>query len=329
MSTAPSVQSLSSSVTQWISEHLKPIHDVHHIEGFSDVYLVTHGTPSQKCVLRVRSCEETERITCELRLLAYLRDHGVRVECGVPSPQEALTTIQADQPHLLVRYTFSEGQGRLNAHLRTDPHYRLMLSESEGFGFTLGSFHRVADEWVKSNSVSERRGFSLEHIQEKFPMAKQCLAPIVDEVLLGECEQKFWSCWHDLQALKLRDIPSEFGLCHRDCHMENTLFDKEGNATLIDWETCGFGFRTYDMGHYVLAFKHASKDDLNAFLRGYENGAQRKLHDAEALAMGKMAAMREMWGIACISLRSAKKPLDVQIKQKDYFEERLKYFLNV
>jgi Ser/Thr protein kinase RdoA (MazF antagonist) len=61
-----------------------------------------------------------------------------------------------------------------------------------------------------------------------------------------------------------------FGLIHADAHLDNVLFDG-GQARLIDFDDCGFGYRIYDVAVALWELRH--RDDYSsfneAFIRGY------------------------------------------------------------
>jgi Ser/Thr protein kinase RdoA (MazF antagonist) len=61
-----------------------------------------------------------------------------------------------------------------------------------------------------------------------------------------------------------------FGLIHADAHLDNVLFDGQ-QARLIDFDDCGFGYRTYDIAVALWELRHRDEYPTfkDAFLRGY------------------------------------------------------------
>ena len=49
--------------------------------------------------------------------------------------------------------------------------------------------------------------------------------------------------------------PGTFGLIHADLHLDNTLF-ADGEARLIDFDDCGFGYRIYDVAVALWELRH-------------------------------------------------------------------------
>ena len=84
-----------------------------------------------------------------------------------------------------------------------------------------------------------------------------------------------------------------FGLIHADLHLENTLF-LGGEARLIDFDDCGFGYRMYDVAVALWELRHRSDYPAfrDALVEGYT--AHRELTDAQLADLDVFIAVREV-----------------------------------
>lgn len=84
-----------------------------------------------------------------------------------------------------------------------------------------------------------------------------------------------------------------FGLIHADLHLDNTLF-ASGEARLIDFDDCGFGYRIYDVAVALWELRHRS--DYTAFRDALVEGytAHRALADEQIARLDVFIAAREV-----------------------------------
>jgi Ser/Thr protein kinase RdoA (MazF antagonist) len=84
-----------------------------------------------------------------------------------------------------------------------------------------------------------------------------------------------------------------FGLIHADLHLDNTLFDG-GEARLIDFDDCGFGYRVYDIAVALWELRH--RDDYapfrDAVIEGYRQ--HHPLPDEQLSDLDVFIAAREV-----------------------------------
>ena len=84
-----------------------------------------------------------------------------------------------------------------------------------------------------------------------------------------------------------------FGLIHADLHLDNTLF-AAGEARLIDFDDCGFGFRMYDVAVALWELRH--RGDYAAFRDALVDGytEHRELADEQLDHLDAFIAAREV-----------------------------------
>lgn len=88
-----------------------------------------------------------------------------------------------------------------------------------------------------------------------------------------------------------------YGLCHGDYHYKNILVEKE-NIYVIDFDTCGFGYRIMDIAAFLLGLigEEYNFDFWETFIKGYI--CIRPLTASEYLLLPSMMASRYLWWLS-------------------------------
>ena len=63
-----------------------------------------------------------------------------------------------------------------------------------------------------------------------------------------------------------------YGICVGDVHSGNTHFTEQNEATLFDFDQCGYGWRAFDIAKFVHVAMRMKTDVTvrNSFLEGYQ-----------------------------------------------------------
>jgi Ser/Thr protein kinase RdoA (MazF antagonist) len=99
---------------------------------------------------------------------------------------------------------------------------------------------------------------------------------------------------------RIEALPTEapvYGLIHGDVIPSNALVGPAGNVAVIDFDFCGYGWRTYDVATYLgeVRFWDAPVAVAKAFLAGYEE--VRPLADWERSTLPFLEAARHVFSL--------------------------------
>jgi Ser/Thr protein kinase RdoA (MazF antagonist) len=248
----------------------------------------------------------------EIRALLYLGDTGVSVALPMAGKNGAYVwTLPApggERPAVL--FTWASGQSPSARDEAACYH----------LGRALALIHTATEEYA-----SPRVRFGLEQLLE---------APLrLHEPLLRE-RREDWRYLQDL-ARRLRErfarLPAEaldWGFCHGEFNARNNHLDEAtGTVTSFDFESCGAGFRAYDLAvfRFLLGLGEGEEDPeprWQEYLRGYTE--QRPLAEIDQAAIPLFVAMRPLWILGNIVLTRLPRP-DGGVPNPDFFEEMLEF----
>ena len=201
------------------------------------------------------------------------------------------------------------------------------LDQSRKFGKLAGRIHNCADGLNKQY----KRG----HLDEKYLVKN----PIIYmEPYLHNRKRdldylsKFGSdLIAELNGLLSRETP-EYGICHGDLHAGNARYNTNGELTLFDFDSFGYGWRVVDIGVYLVSYdwmdlsrEGKSKKDRfwNAFVEGYNQ--QRALNKNELTAVQLCLPIRhfELMGI---TIRYWSQNIGISWIDDDYFDRHISWF---
>jgi Ser/Thr protein kinase RdoA (MazF antagonist) len=206
-----------------------------------------------------REVDPAVAIRSELQWLAALRAH---TDLLVPEPVanrtgELVTVISSpgvDEPRACSLLRWMDGQIRTNSakpvHL-------------ERLGSAMARLHNHADQWLVPHDFVRIR-WDWETFFGNTMSYGGIDAADVWDLLPDDLRRAFdWvaSEMGELMA-NLGDGPETFGLIHADLHLDNTLF-LGGEARLIDFDDCGFGYRIYEIA--VALWELRDHPDYEAF----------------------------------------------------------------
>lgn len=250
-------------------------------------------------VLRVHTTRNTEAITSELVWLAALRHEG---GLGVPEP----VTTPDGRLYTSLRMPDEDREWHVSL-LRWVAGRRLRKGPSpdlaRAWGDTLGRLHRFAARWKPPESFTRMylgwRGLYRQDGGLWHPAGE--LVAMMPHKYRGAFE----AVTKDIRGVmeNLGEDPDAFGLVHGDMYLENVLF-RAGDAYIIDFDDCGFGYWMYDIGVALSQWPwtdewQSIRDNL---LEGYNN--VHPLPEAQLehldLFMAAQYAVLTLWGTAFI-----------------------------
>ena len=232
------------------------------------------GVTDGQYVLRVhrparhgRDIDSNAAIASELKWLVALR---VDTSLAVPEPVRAVaggltTTASADgvdgsRVCSLLRWM----NGRNHHHSARPVHlYRL--------GGVLAQLHEHADHWQLPDGFVRTR-WDHETFFGNTMVYGNVDAADAWKLLPANLHRLFAAVADKVGGVmqQLGQGPDVFGLIHADAHLDNVLFAR-GQAQLIDFDDCGFGYRIYDVAVALWELRH--RDDYanfhEAFVLGY------------------------------------------------------------
>lgn len=164
-------------------------------------------------------------------------------------------------------------------------------------GETVAHLHQVAIDFCPQNYRQPLNVQYLldESIQAILPFMqnspdRECLLETVDKIK------------HQLQ-----DFPQEspyWGICWGDPHSGNAHFTSDNEVTLFDFDQCGYGWRTFELGKFLQVSLNTgvSPRVRDAFIDGYR--AIQSLTEPELAALQPFTQMAHIWAWS-ISLNAA------------------------
>ena len=265
----------------------QPIRCDLHAVGDNDTYLVQAGT--KRFVLRVYYPNRfwlsgINEYRFELEWLAFCHARGLPVSYAVPRRDgELLNKWQAPEgirPWAL--FTYAPG---------TEV-FPMTIDQYRTYGEYIAKFHLESRDF---NSVHNRFHYKAEVLLDR---------PIkIMSQFFGEKDEGVLFL-RDL-APRLRErldslcVPDDgYGVIGGDFHVGNHHLDDEGKMTFFDFDSCGYGFRAYDL---AVLRDNARLGDwapeiANAVLEGYE--VLRPLSDEERRSIPLFMITRRIWRLA-------------------------------
>lgn len=255
--------------------------------------------PQRRYLLRIHTSPYKAGIESELAWLAVLRQEGgLQVPEPVPTLEGKLLTslsVHGDtrEWHLsLMRWV----SGR---RLRKG----LSAASARAWGEALGRLHRFAATWrppkgftrmyLGWSGLYRQAGglwYPAEELTALMPVRYREAFHIVTDEVRGVMDD-------------LGEGPDVFGMVHGDMYLENVLF-KSGEARIIDFDDCGFGYWMYDIGVALSEWPWTPRWQRirHALLEGYN-----AVHPLPAsqlahldLFMAAQYAVLTLWGTAFI-----------------------------
>ncbi len=255
----------------------------------SDVYKIAadSGAYYLKVYMQVRRTRQD--IEEEVDFLNYLRKQNIRV--SIPAQKkDGFYLIKLNAPEG-VRYAilFHSAKGTWLDSSK--------MRHCISLGHTVARMHIAADN-IKG--TYKREPIDLNHLVDKQLMA-------IKPFMTGRKRDFDFisSIGRDAKEEILKLLKKEkpyYGLCHGDLHSGDSYIDNNGNVTLFDFDSFGYGYRALDIGVFPASYewmdvsmkaKKARKRKWEAFLKGYQK--ERILSKNELKAAQLCAPVRHIY----------------------------------
>ena len=260
----------------------------------SDVYSLE--TPNAAYILKIylHNRHMTRAIKAEVDFLFDLLDHDIPVAAPLAN-NDAVYVNEIDAPEgVRCAVVFNAIDG--------EQPQETILAHSRSFGQLAGRVHNCADASAKKYDRGQ--------LDEKY-LVEAPLAYIRPYLMHRSRDWEYLRVLAtdlvaELHGLLSRQRP-EYGLCHGDLHTGNACIGKDGRLTLFDFDSCGYGWRSIDIGVYHVSYDwldlgektRREKDRFwEAFVEGY--ATQRTLGRNELTAAQLCLPFRhlELMGLA-------------------------------
>ncbi len=255
--------------------------------GLSDVYLI--DMPAAQYVLRISHTHWRSKpeIDFELGLLVFLREHHIPVASPLITKTGDLC-IEIEAPEGK-RYAalFDYAPGQI-AQGDLDP------QQGHTLGETVAKIHQVATEF---QPPAQRQSLTLDYLLDD---SFEVISPFfrdrtVDLTYLGEVIAQI--------KVQLEDIPQErpyWSICWGDPHSGNVHFTEDNQATLFDFDQCGYGWRAFEIAKFLQTSLRTGmhKQARDAFLEGYQTVQKITSKELNSLQAFTQAAHIWMWAIS-------------------------------
>ena len=251
--------------------------------GLNDTFLV--NTQGNRYILRVYRAgwRSPADILYELEALLHLHRQGVAVSIPLTRKDGNLIGMVEAPEGLrsIVLFTYAPGQ---ELTYKADEE-----NESYLYGKAVARIHSASDTFHSSH---QRFILDLDRPLQASLCAIQPLLvhrPNDWEYLVTLATQ--------LQG-RIRDMPPnslDIGFCHGDCHAGNAHLSDDKIITFFDFDSCGIGWRTYDLATFRWASRLDRKETerWQPFLRGYTE--ERQIDEQNIQATLYFVAIRHFW----------------------------------
>jgi Ser/Thr protein kinase RdoA (MazF antagonist) len=279
------------------------------IRGLSDIYLVE--SDHSRYVLRVSHAHwrSHPEIQFELEFLNFLYQKQIPVAYPLCT-QDSKLAIKIHAPEgyrYAALFTYAKGAVALGD---------LNRSQAQKLGETLAVLHNVAQDFQCTDNRP--------HLTINYLLDDSChdLLPFLSsqgQVYITEAIAKIKE-----QIAKLPVKAPFWTVCWGDPHSGNVHFTENNEATLFDFDQCGYGWRTFDIAKFLQVTLQAgiSPSVRKAFLQGYQQ--MQPLQDIELQSLQPLMQMAQIWSWA-ISVKSAIVHNHSKL-DRSYFQQRLEHF---
>lgn len=288
-------------------------------QSISDVYRV--DTPDASYILKIYIHERhpKQAIEAEIDFLHDLLNYGI----SVAAPVENCDTLFLNEIVAPEGVRYAVLFTAITGHEPKETN----LGHSHSFGRLAGRMHQCADQLDKryARGQLDETHLIADPLNQMSPYLRHRPR---DFEYLSELGDTLIAEMHNLVS---KEKP-EYGVCHGDLHAGNARFDQEGQLTLFDFDSFGYGWRAIDIGVY-----HVSYDWMNlsaeikrkkdrfwaAFVDGYS--LERSLSQNELLATELCLPLRhfELMGL---TIRYWSPQIGTGWINDDYFDQHISWF---
>lgn len=258
-----------------------PVHCTLLQHGDNDTYLVRSA--NKRYVLRVWHHDDRPLVEAEgeMQLLAALATHNAPVVKPVQRRDGAyVQAVRAPEgTRFIGLFAYAEG---------SPPGKAINADQAYAYGKAVAHLHTAADQLP---ATFARPQLDLVRFLDT-PL--RIITPLLahrphDVAYLKDLAQHLRD-----QLNRLPQTPPLYGLCHSDLHKTNVLCNQNNQLTIIDFDCCGYGWRTYDLAVFFWSTRHLPQAAAvrTAFLGGYTE--QRSLTALELASIPHFVAAQHI-----------------------------------
>jgi Ser/Thr protein kinase RdoA (MazF antagonist) len=280
-----SILSISALITELLPEYaIETPTDCRFLQpGLNDTFLV--DTLTAKYILRVyrHNWRSLDEILYELDALLHLKNAGVNVSAPVMRKDGNIigSLVAPEGLGYVVLFTYAHGK---------EPDYETEKElEAYLYGKAVAKIHAATDTFKSSHS---RPSIDLEYLLD-IPL--RSIQPFLyhrleDWEYLTRLATKLKT-----QILDLSPNNLELGFCHGDFHSGNAHLDLNEQITFFDFDSCGMGWRSYDIANFRwnARLNKKEKEMWPSFLHGYTE--ERHLSELDIQTTQYFIPIRHVW----------------------------------
>jgi Ser/Thr protein kinase RdoA (MazF antagonist) len=249
-----------------------------------DVYLVTSDRQRNILFVYRHGARTADEIRAEWAFVEHLAASGVPVAPALRTIHNQLV-LELPAPEGLrygVLATFIPGR-----HLRQ----RSSLPAVTTYGRLIATIHTLADRFALPFYRPENDVLAI--VDQP---AAACAAAVHDRPEAVRYVQACAATLHSRLA-SLSKAPPAYDLIHGDVIRANAQVSDDGAVSILDFDLCGPGWRTYDIASYLFVVKGTPNEATyaEAFLRGYQS--VRPLTEAERATLPLFEATRAIFDL--------------------------------
>ena len=250
----------SDTVRNLVEMHyeLPPLtHCRFYVLGLHDNYLIEAN--QKKYILRLyrNNWRSREDVLFELELLAFLGERTELVAFPIRTNKDGLS-FSIDCPEgqrEAALFPYARGQA---------PGDEISIKDSHLLGNAVAQIHSLTDDFIPSY---ERCILDIPYLLDDSVAAIASFLDSSSRVYIKTLQKRLHKAIPPLsqeQAL--------FGICIGDVNATNFHIDEHRRLTLFDFDQCGYGYRSFEIGKYLSSLPSGIKRQAltDAFLDGYE-----------------------------------------------------------
>lgn len=252
--------------------------------GLNDTYVVT--TEREPYVLRVyrRGWRTRSEIDFELELLTFLHERNMPVAYPIARKQGGfIEFVEAPEgKRYIALFIYAAGQPVGN---------NLTARQSQRLGEVLAIVHNQMDDF---RSHFSRPALDSDYLLDT-PLTTVKRLYSHRAAGIAYLEEQVENLKQQLIELQLGTKAPTYGVCMGDLHAGNAHFSELDEPTLFDFDQCGYGWRTFDIGKFLHTAHRSnlSKQVQTQFLKGYEN--IRQLSRVEHISIPLFTKVAHIW----------------------------------
>ncbi|NRB37593.1 MAG: phosphotransferase [Pseudomonadales bacterium] len=282
------------------------MHCKYYMLGLHDNYLIEHA--DDRYILRIyrNDWRSEDQIGFELDLLSFIDSKDALVSTPILTKKGG-PSFFIDSPEgkrEAVLFNYAEGIA---------PGAELSIEECFLLGKAVAKVHKITESFTTSCT---RPILDIPYLLDESVLA---INPFLDtdaQNYLAMLQKRL----KDSMPSLVREI-GVFGICQGDINPTNFHIDDSQKITLFDFDQCGYGYRSFEIGKFISSIhRRKTKNDMaKAFIDGYQQ--VRQLTEEELLAIPYFEVIAVIWVMA-IHVYNADR-IGYKSLEKPYWDQRL------